>query len=105
MCREGVVSGPLTLYAPTLAVGLTAVLRAAKAAVCGVKRFLSRDDAKSILVLRVPHLKTGQAESNINHFAVCSFLSAIVIEQTNGKRPVAGVDFKSSSEFVRSQLG
>lgn len=46
------MSGPLTLYAPTLAVGLTAVLRAAKAAVCGVKRFLSRDDAKSILVLR-----------------------------------------------------
>lgn len=37
-----------------------------------------------------PNLKKGQIQSNINHFKLCSFRSTIVIEQTSGKRPVAG---------------
>lgn len=37
-----------------------------------------------------PNLKKGQIQSNINHFKLRSFRSTIVIEQTSGKRPVAG---------------
>jgi len=46
-----------------------------------------------------PHLKTGQIESNINHFTLCSFLIAIVVEHTNGKRPVAGGNKKPYREL------
>ena len=47
-----------------------------------------------------PNLKKGQIQSNINHFALLhSFPSAIVIEQTNGKRPVAGGNKKPFDNY------
>lgn len=46
-----------------------------------------------------PNLKKGQIQSNINHFALCSFPSTIVIEQTNGKRPVAGGNKKPFDNY------
>lgn len=43
-----------------------------------------------------PSLKKGQKQSNINHSALHSIPSAIVTEQTSGKRPVAGGNIKTS---------
>lgn len=46
-----------------------------------------------------PNLKKGQIQSNINHCALHSFPCAIVIEQTNGKRPVAGGNKKPFDNY------
>eukprot|EP00064_Thunnus_orientalis_P000783 superscaffoldBa00000044_g784 len=46
-----------------------------------------------------PNLKKGQIQSNINHCALHSFPSTIVIEQTNGKRPVAGGNKKPFDNY------
>ncbi len=46
-----------------------------------------------------PNLKKGQTQSNINHFALHSFPSTIVIEQTNGRRPVAGGNKKPFDNY------
>lgn len=46
-----------------------------------------------------PNLKNGQIQSNINHFALHSFPSTIVIEQTNGKRPGAGGNKKPFDNY------
>ena len=48
---------------------------------------------------QAPNLKKGQIQSNINHFALRSVPSAIVIEQTNGKRPVAGGNKKPFDNY------
>lgn len=53
---------------------------------CRVLRVEGRDSH----FLSGPNLKKGQIQSNINHFALRSFRCTIVIEQTSGKRPVAG---------------
>ncbi len=62
---------------------------------CRVVRVEGRDSH----FLSGPNLKKGQTQSNINHFALCSFPSTIVIEQTNGRRPVAGGNKKPFDNY------
>lgn len=62
---------------------------------CRVARVEGRDSR----FLSGPSLKKGQIQPHINHFTLPSFPSAIVIEQTNGRRPVAGGNEKTFDNY------